>query len=70
LTKESGSGFVWCQVGVEGKGVAKDSSKHTYMAMFEEEGKLHSNHIKALIFQLMMMLYLYIKIFKDIPADE
>jgi hypothetical protein len=32
------------------------------MAMFEEEGKLHSNHIKALIFQLMMMLYIYIYI--------
>jgi hypothetical protein len=28
------------------------------MAMSEEEGKLHSNHIKTLIFQLMMiMLY-------------
>jgi hypothetical protein len=40
------------------------------MAMCEEEGKLPFNHIKTLIFQLIMIiLYVNKKHFKDIPAD-
>ncbi len=53
-------GFVWGQVGVEGKGVVKYSSLHTDMAMCEEGGKVNFNHIKILIFQLMMIM-LYVK---------
>ncbi len=41
------------------------------MAMCEEGGKVNSNHIKILNFQLMMiMLYVNKKFVKDIPVDD
>ncbi len=59
-------GFVWGQEVVEGKGVVKYSSLHTDKAMCEEGGGLNFNHIKILIFQLMMiMLYVNKKFVKS-----
>jgi hypothetical protein len=41
------------------------------MAVFEEGGKVNSNQIKTLIFQLMMiMFYVNKKFIKDIPVDD
>jgi hypothetical protein len=66
------SDFVWGQVGVESKGVAKYCTLlNTHIWLCEEGGgKVNSNHIKILAFQLMIKNNFIDNIFlKAIPAD-